>query len=50
MVAPEAARRGDIFLVDLNPTRDGEIRKCRPCLVVSPNELNLYLHTFIVAP
>lgn len=43
-------RRGDVFLIDLNPTRGGEIRKTRPCVVVSPDELNAYLRTFIVAP
>jgi len=42
--------RGDVFLVTLNPTRGGEIRKTRPCVVVSPDELNAYLRTFIVAP
>ena len=42
--------RGDVFLVNLNPTRGGEIRKTRPCLVVSPDELNANLRTFIVAP
>ena len=42
--------RGDVFLVDLNPTRGGEIRKRRRCVVVSPNELNAHLRTFIVAP
>jgi mRNA interferase MazF len=43
-------RRGDVYLVDLDPTRGGEIRKTRPCAVVSPDELNEYLRTFIVAP
>jgi mRNA interferase MazF len=42
--------RGDVFLVTLNPTRGGEIRKTRPCVVVSPDELNAHLRTFIVAP
>ena len=42
--------RGDVFLVDLNPTRGGEIRKTRPCVVVSPDELNAHLRTLIVAP
>jgi mRNA interferase MazF len=42
--------RGDVFLVNLNPTRGGEIRKTRPCVVVSPDELNAHLRTFIVAP
>jgi mRNA interferase MazF len=43
-------RRGDVFLVSLNPTRGGEIQKTRPCVVVSPDELNNHLRTFIVAP
>jgi mRNA interferase MazF len=42
--------RGEVFLVALNPTRGGEIRKTRPCVVVSPDELNAHLRTFIVAP
>jgi mRNA interferase MazF len=46
----EVVRRGDVFLVSLNPARGGEIRKTRPCVVVSPDELNAYLRTFIVAP
>ncbi|MEX1113563.1 MAG: type II toxin-antitoxin system PemK/MazF family toxin [Patescibacteria group bacterium] len=45
-----AVRRGDVFLVALNPTRGREIRKTRPCVVVSPDELNAHLETFIVAP
>lgn len=43
-------RRGEVYLIDLNPTRGGEIRKVRPCLVVSPEELNAHLRTVIVAP
>ncbi len=46
----ELVRRGDIFLVSLDPTLGEEIQKSRPCVIVSPNELNMYLHTFIVAP
>jgi mRNA interferase MazF len=46
---PEISR-GDVYLVDLDPTRGGEIRKTRPCAVVSPDELNAHLRTFIVAP
>ncbi len=42
--------RGEVFLVNLSPTRGGEIRKTRPCVVVSPDELNAHLRTFIVAP
>ena len=44
------AKRGEVLLVDLNPTRGGEIHKIRPCVVVSPDELNANLSTFIVAP
>ncbi len=50
MVAPVGGTRGDVFLVDLNPTRGSEIRKMRPCVVVSPDELNAHLPTLIVAP
>ncbi|HXV84217.1 MAG TPA: type II toxin-antitoxin system PemK/MazF family toxin [Candidatus Binatia bacterium] len=42
--------RGDVYLVQLDPTRGSEIRKTRPCLVVSPDELNDHLRTVIVAP
>ena len=50
MVGPGEVRRGDVFLVNLGSVRGGEIRKTRPCLVVSPDELNEHLRTFIVAP
>ncbi len=50
MVAGDSVRRGEVFLVDLGPTRGAEIRKTRPCVVVSPNELNAHLLTCIVAP
>ena len=43
-------RRGDVHLVSLDPTTGSEIRKTRPCLILSPNELNQYLRTTIVAP
>jgi mRNA interferase MazF len=43
-------RRGEIWLVELNPTRGSEIQKTRPCVVVSPDELNVNLRTVIVAP
>jgi len=49
-VVSPAVRRGDVFLVALNPTRGREMRKTRPCVVVSPDELNAHLHTCIVAP
>ena len=44
------ARRGEVFLVNLDPTVGREIRKTRPCVVVSPDELNGHLDTVIVAP
>lgn len=42
--------RGNVYLVDLDPTRGTEIQKTRPCVVVSPDELNHHLRTVIVAP
>jgi mRNA interferase MazF len=42
--------RGEVHLVRLDPTLGSEIQQTRPCLVVSPNELNQYLRTVIVAP
>ncbi|WP_341885329.1 type II toxin-antitoxin system PemK/MazF family toxin [Synechococcus sp. UW140] len=50
LVTEEHVLRGDIFLVALNPTRGSEIRKTRPCVIVSPDDLNSHLRTFIVAP
>lgn len=43
-------QRGDVYLVALDPTRGREIRKTRPCAVVSPDELNDHLQTILVAP
>lgn len=43
-------RRFDVHLVELDPTRGSEIRKTRPCLVVSPDEMNRHIRTVIVAP
>jgi mRNA interferase MazF len=42
--------RGEIWLVNLDPTVGSEIKKARPCVVVSPAELNDHLRTVIVAP
>jgi mRNA interferase MazF len=42
--------RGDVYLVNLDPTVGSEIRKTRPAVVVSPNELNNALSTVIVSP
>ena len=49
-VARALVARGDVHLVRLDPTLGSEIRKTRPCLVVSPDELNQHLRTVIVAP
>ncbi len=43
-------KRADIWLVNLDPTQGSEINKARPCVVVSPVELNDHLRTVIVAP
>ena len=43
-------RRGDVLLVNLDPTLGSEIKKTRPCVVVSPDELDEHLRTAIVAP
>ncbi|MBL8741933.1 MAG: type II toxin-antitoxin system PemK/MazF family toxin [Myxococcales bacterium] len=50
LVKATAPRRGEVHLVSLDPTRGSEIRKTRPCLVVSPDELNHHLRTVIIAP
>ncbi|HZK09063.1 MAG TPA: type II toxin-antitoxin system PemK/MazF family toxin [Bacteroidales bacterium] len=39
-----------IILVNLDPTIGGEIKKTRPCVVISPNEMNYYLRTIVIAP
>ena len=49
-VARTLITRGDVHLVQLDPTLGSEIRKTRPCLVISPDELNQHLRTVIVAP
>ena len=42
--------RFDVYLVNLDPTVGSEIKKTRPCLVISPDEMNRHLRTIIVAP
>ena len=42
--------RFDVFLVNLDPTAGHEIKKMRPCLVISPDEMNHHIRTVIVAP
>ena len=44
------ASRFDVFLIRLDPTEGREIRKTRPCLIISPDEMNHHIDTVIVAP
>ena len=50
LVRTRFPKRGDVHLVGLDPTRGREIKKTRPCVVISPDELNAHLQTVIVAP
>lgn len=45
-----AINRFEVYLVNLDPTVGHEIKKVRPCLVVSPDEMNHHIRTVIVAP
>ena len=49
MVGP-GVKRGEIWLAALDPTRGSEIQKTRPCLIVSPDEMNRHLRTCTVVP
>ena len=49
MVSP-GPRRDEVWLVSLNPTQGAEIQKTRPCVVISPDEMNQHLRTVVVAP
>jgi mRNA interferase MazF len=44
------AKRFDVCLVNLDPTVGSEIQKTRPCLIISPDEMNTHIATVIVAP
>jgi len=46
----ELPQRDEVWLVSLDPTSGAEIRKTRPCLIVSPDEMNRNLRTVMVAP
>jgi len=39
-----------VILVNLNPTQGSEIKKTRPCVIISPNEINRHLRTIVIAP
>jgi mRNA interferase MazF len=43
-------RRGEVWLATLDPTVGSEIKKTRPCVIISPPEMHDYLRTVIVAP
>jgi mRNA interferase MazF len=43
-------KRFDVYLVSLDPTMGAEIQKTRPCLIISPDEMNAYIQTAIIAP
>ncbi len=42
--------RFDVYLTNLDPTVGSEIQKTRPCLIISPDEMNRHIHTVIIAP
>jgi mRNA interferase MazF len=50
LVTPRAVNQGDIWLVSLDPTVGSEIQKTRPCLILSPREMNDYVRTVLIAP
>ena len=43
-------KRFDVYLIELDPTQGSEISKTRPCLVISPDEMNRWIRTVIIAP
>ena len=43
-------KRFDVYLINLDPTVGSQIQKTRPCLIVSPDEMNRFIRTVIVAP
>ncbi|MEA3318368.1 MAG: type II toxin-antitoxin system PemK/MazF family toxin [Bacteroidota bacterium] len=45
-----AINQYEIVLVNLDPTVRSEIKKTRPCVIISPNEMNKYLNTVVIAP
>jgi mRNA interferase MazF len=49
-VVTDSPHLDEIWLVSLDPTQGSEIQKTRPSLIISPNEMNLYLRTVIIAP
>lgn len=50
MVEGHLLRRFEVYLISLDPTKGSEIRKTRPCLIISPDEMNKHIRTIIIAP
>lgn len=46
----DMVKRFEVYFIDLNPTIGSEINKIRPCVIISPNEMNNTLNTIIIAP
>src|SRR5947207_15493945 len=49
-VVSGSPQQDEVWLVSLDPTRGTEIQKSRPCVVISPNEMNQHLQTILIAP
>ena len=43
-------QRFEVYLINLDPTIGSEIKKTRPCVIISPNEMNIHISTVIIAP
>ena len=43
-------KRFDVYLISLDPTKGSEIRKTRPCVVISPDDMNTVLKTVVIVP
>ena len=50
MVARDNVQRFDVYLVSLDPSKGAEIKKTRPALIISPDEMNRHIRTVIIAP
>jgi len=50
MVERKPVKRFEVHLISLDPTKGSEIRKTRPCLIISPDEMNKHIRTVIIAP
>ncbi|MCH8568804.1 MAG: type II toxin-antitoxin system PemK/MazF family toxin [Balneolales bacterium] len=50
MVERKQVQRFEVHLISLDPAKGSEIRKTRPCLIISPDEMNKHIRTVIIAP